>query len=209
MIDPAILLKRSIEMIFSPLGVMTVLLAAGVVLEIARPQHRAGRRLLLCGALVFLVVFFSPVSEYLTYRLERQFEPLLAPPESPRTGSIVVLAGYAEDNPGSPITSNISAPTAGCLSEGLRLHRLIPKAKLIMSGGPARKRQKPVAAMMADYLRQMGVPVADLVVEGNSLNTYENLFQVRKLVGTDPFILVAAACDLRRAVARPQTATPV
>jgi uncharacterized SAM-binding protein YcdF (DUF218 family) len=54
--------------------------------------------------------------------------------------------------------------------------------------------------MMADFLRQMGVPVTDLIVEGNSANTYENLLETKKLVGTDPFILVAQACDLRRAV---------
>ena len=54
---------------------------------------------------------------------------------------------------------------------------------------------------MADFLQQMGVPSEDLIVEGNSRNTYENLVMVKELVGEDPFILVAAACDLRRAVA--------
>lgn len=61
--------------------------------------------------------------------------------------------------------------------------------------------RKPVAASMADFLQQMGVPDENLIIEGHSRNTYENLVEVKKIVGSDRFILVASACDLRRAVA--------
>jgi uncharacterized SAM-binding protein YcdF (DUF218 family) len=192
--------KKSIELVVSPIGIMTILITFGIVLSVARPSSRAGHRLLVLGGLLFLVFLFSPLSLYLTLGLERQFPPLLTPPESPKVNRIAVLAGYAEENPGFPITSNVSEQTMGSMAEGLRLYRLAPGAKLILSGGVVRRGEKPVAAMMADFLQQMGVPAADLIVEGNSQNTYENLFEVRKLVGTHPFILVARACDLRRAV---------
>ncbi len=192
---------RLIEIVFSPLGIMTILLALGVLLAIVKRHSRAGYRLLIFGGLLFLIFLFSPLSLYLTLGLEKQFPPMLTPPQSPKTDKIVVLAGYAEENPGFPVTSNVSEPTMGSMSEGLRLYRLLPGAKLIMSGGVARSGEKPVAAMMADFLQQMGVPAKDLVVEGNSRNTYENLFEIRKMVGASPFILVAPACDLRRAVA--------
>ncbi len=201
MTDPLILAKRSIELIFSPLGIITILLTSGIILGIARRHSRIGRRIMICGGVLFLIFLFSPLAVYLTFSLERRFPPMLIPPDSPKINKIVVLAGYAEENPGSPITSNISATTLGNMSEGLRLYRLIPGAKLILSGGVARRGEKPVAAMMADFLQQMGVPSTNLIVEGNSQNTYENLLETRKLVGIDPFILVAPACDLRRAVA--------
>ena len=54
---------------------------------------------------------------------------------------------------------------------------------------------------MAEFLRQAGVPESDVIIEGNSQNTYENLLEVNKLVGGNPFMLVAQACDLRRAMA--------
>ena len=38
-------------------------------------------------------------------------------------------------------------------------------------------------------------------MEGQSQNTYENLVYVQRMIGTQPFILVAAACDLPRAIA--------
>lgn len=193
--------KRLIEIAFSPLGIMTILFAAGLLISAARRHSRLGHRFLIWGGLLFLVFLFSPLAEYLMLSLERPYPPMLAPPESPRINRIVVLAGYAEENPGFPITSKVSEQTMCRISEGLRLYRLIPGAALILSGGIAREGEKPVAAMMADFIQQMGAPAKDLIVEGKSRNTYENLYEVKKLVGSDPFILVAAACDLRRALA--------
>ncbi len=193
--------NRSIEMVFSPLGIMVIFMILGIIISIAGRHYRFGRRLLLCSGLLFLVYLFSPLSVYLTWILERQFEPLLIPQEASKISRIVVLSGYGEEHPNFPITSNVSAHTIGNITEGLRLYRLIPEAKLITSGGVVRTGDKSVGALMADFLQQMGVPSEDLIVEGNSRNTYENLLMVKELVGKDPFILVAAACDLRRAVA--------
>jgi len=195
------ILKRSAELLFSPLGIMTVFIAFGLLLSAGRRHSHAGSRLLVCGGSLFLVFLFSPLAEYLVLSLERPYPPMLEPPESPKTSRIVVLAGYAEEHPGFPITSTISGQTMCSMAEGLRLYRLIPGSTLVLSGGVVRRGERPVAASMAEFLRQMGVPDKDLIMEGKSQNTYENLVEVKKLLGPDPFILVAAACDLRRAVA--------
>ena len=195
------IIKLLIEKMFSPLGIMSLLMVAGIVLWNTKKYSRLAHRFLLWGGVSFLVCLFTPLSSYLVLGLERQFPPLPAPPESPKIEKIVILAGYAEEFPGLPITSSLSEQAIYNISEGLRLYRLLPGSSLITSGGSASKGEKPVAASMADFLRQTGVPDSDLVVEGNSRNTYENLVEVGKLVGKDPFILVASACDLKRAVA--------
>jgi uncharacterized SAM-binding protein YcdF (DUF218 family) len=195
------ILKNSVEIVFSPIGIVALLMILGLGFSFSKQHRIAGRRLLLCGGLLFLIFLFSPLAESLMLGLERYNSPLFSPPPSPKIDRIVVLAGYAEENPRCPITSNVSEQTQVSLSEGLRLYRLIPGAKLILSGGVARPGDKPVAAIMADFLRQLGVTDKDLIVEGNSRNTYENLLEVKKLVGSQPFILVALGCDLRRAVA--------
>ncbi len=200
-IDPMDSVKRFIELITSPVGIAVILMGAGVVLSIAKKQSRAGHRFLLWGTLLFFIFLFSPLSQFLIWSLERQYPPLLTPPEMPGIKRIVVLAGYAEDNPGFPITSNVSAQTLGNMSEGLRLYRLMPKSKLILSGGVVQEGQKAVASFMADFLEQMGVAREDLIVEGSSRDTYENIREVRKILGADPFILVAAGCDMPRAMA--------
>ncbi len=195
------LIKRLAEFTFSPVGIMTILTASGLALSVFRRRSRAGRRLLVWGGFLFLVFLFSPLAEYLILSLERPYAPMLFPPAEPKINRIVVLAGYAEEYPGFPITSNVSGETLCRMSEGLRLYRLLPGSALILSGGVVREGDKPVAALMADFLHQMGVPAGDLIVEANSRDTFENLHEVKKLVGSDPFILVTAACDLRRAMA--------
>jgi uncharacterized SAM-binding protein YcdF (DUF218 family) len=194
------LIKDSIETAFSPLGILTIIMLAGLVLSCCRSHVHLGRRLLFCSSILFLIFLFSPLAKYLVLPLESQYPPLISP-ESNKARDIVMLAGYAEENPGFPVTSNISDQTVLVLSEGLRLSRLIPGARLITSGGIAREGDKPVAAIMADFLQQMGVPDQDLVVEGNSHNTYENFVELKKIVGSRPFILVTLGCDMKRAAA--------
>jgi uncharacterized SAM-binding protein YcdF (DUF218 family) len=195
------IIKTILELIFSPLGILTILLSAGIILSFHKRLCRIGYRFLTGAGILFLVFLFSPLAQYLMLGLERQHPPLLQPPPSPQIDRIVVLAGYAEDTPGIPITSKVSVQTISSLSEGLRLYRLIPGAKLIASGGVVRKNEQSLAASMVDFLRQMGVPAEDLIAEGKSRNTYENLVEVKNIIGSRPFILAAQACDLPRAIA--------
>jgi uncharacterized SAM-binding protein YcdF (DUF218 family) len=193
--------KRSTEFIFSPFGMVILLLAAGILFCLIRRYSRSGRRFLFCGSLLFLIFTLSPLAHYLMWNLERQFPPLLKPPATFKIEKMVILAGYAEEGPGIPVTSSVSEQTLASLSEGLRLHRLLPNAKVIVSGGTAEQGKRSVAAVMADLLQELGTPKESLIIEGNSQNTYENMREVKNLVGTAPFILVASGCDMRRAVA--------
>ncbi len=193
-------LKRALEITLSPLGIMVLLFAIGIILSCSRKYLRASHRCLVLAGLLFLVFLFSPISEYLILQLESDYPPMLKPPASPRIDRIVVLAGYAEEHKGFPITTMVSPQTIATMTEGLRLYRLSPGSKLILSGGVLREGERPVAAAMSDFLQQMGVTDQDLIVEGRSQTTYENLVEVKKLIGSAPFILVAQACDLRRAM---------
>jgi hypothetical protein len=69
--------------IFSPVGIVVVLLTAGIVLHFTQKHSRLGHRLLISGAVLYLVFVFTPLSEILILNLERQFPPMLVPPESP------------------------------------------------------------------------------------------------------------------------------
>ncbi len=194
-------LKRTLELAISPLGIMTLLLVAGVVLTLSGRHLRQGRRLLMSGALLYLVFTFSPLAEFLTRSLEKPFEPMLVPPGGPKIDRIVVLSGYGESHPAFPVTSNLSGETVGRLTEGIRLYHLLPGSKLIVSGGVVHEPDGSIAVLMADFARQLGVRGEDIMVEGRSTTTYENLVEVKKMLGPSPFILVTSACDLWRASA--------
>src|SRR5262249_45980393 len=59
----------------------------------------------------------------------------------------------------------------------------------------------PMAVIMADFLHEMGVPLDNIRLEDQSRDTYENLREVRRMIRDHPFLLVATASDLRRAMA--------
>lgn len=195
------ILKELLEACFSPIGVIAVLLAAGLLATRFRRQSRVGRRLVWGGVWLYIAFVFTPLAEVLVSNLERPFPPMLHPDASAGARTIVVLSAYGEDHPFLPVTSEISGETISRIVEGLRLYHELPGARLVVSGGVLRKGDKPVASLMADFIRAMGVPDRDIVIEGHSLTTYENLVEVKKIIGTAPFILVTTACDLRRATA--------
>src|SRR5262249_55264497 len=86
------------------------------------------------------------------------------------------------------------------LVEGVRVYRLVPKARIVVSGGVLRKGERPIAELMADFILSMGIPRQDILTEGESKDTYENLRNTQKLVQHDAFYLVTSAYHLRRAV---------
>lgn len=193
--------KRLIESCFSPIGVMTLLFIAGFVATRLRRQSRLGCRMIGCGAGLYLLFLFTPISEVLVAGLERPFSAVLHPDASTGIRTVVVLSGYGEDFSFLPATSKLAGDTISRMVEGIRLYRELPGARLILSGGIVRDEDGPIARLMADFGREMGVPDQDMVIEGQSTTTYENLVEVKKIIGAEPFLLVTSACDLRRATA--------
>ena len=195
----AYFLTRTIETLLSPLGITVILIGLGILLSFRGRRRPLGRKFLFCGAALFLILLFSPLAKLLMFNLEDDYAPLLMPP--PEVKKILILSGYAEEHPGYPVTSLLSGQTIGNLVEGLRLYRLMPDAVIVVSGGVMRKGEQSFAASMADFLVQMGVPGEHILIEGESQSTYENFHESSKYLHDEPFILVAQACDMRRATA--------
>ncbi len=192
-------LQGLLEACFSPVGFMTVLFASGILVNAFRRQSRLGHRLVWSGVGLYLVFLLTPLAEVLYVNLEHPYPPMLHPDASVRT--IVVLSGYGEDIPFLPVTSQLGVETISRMAEGIRLYRELPGARLILSGGTLRHQHRPIANLMADFASVMGVPEQDIVLEGLSTTTYENLLEVKKIIGSEPFILVTSSGDLRRAAA--------
>jgi uncharacterized SAM-binding protein YcdF (DUF218 family) len=195
------MMKRLLEVLLSPLGVTTLLLACGFLLAILRRQSRWGYRLMASGAVLYLIFLFSPLAEIVIRSLEVQYAPLVQPEPSLAVERIVILAGYGEMHPSTPVTSNVTAETLCRMAEGIRLYRQFPASKVILSGGTLRQGDQAVASIMADVLRVLGIPAHDILIEDQSQNTYENLVNVKPMIGTQPFVLVTPAVDLPRAMA--------
>lgn len=204
-------LRHAAEAVLSPLGLTALLLLAGTAAGYSRRRRQLGRRLMLAGAALFLAGTFTPLAEILVWNLERDYPPLTVPPAIQPAPWVVVLSGYGEDHPGIPVTSGLTRETIGRLSEGVRIYRLMAGSKLVLSGGRVHKDSRPVSVIMAEHLKQQGIPAEDILTEERSLTTYENMVEIRKILQERPFILVTSALDLRRAmaVARKQGMQPI
>jgi uncharacterized SAM-binding protein YcdF (DUF218 family) len=195
------IIKFVFENLFSPIGLVSVLFVIGLVLSIPRNCRKLANRLLTVGAGLYVAFLCTPLVDLPFYQLERQFPPLLDIDSGGDARSIVVLSAYGLNSSETPITSNLSEETVYRLAEGIRLYRLVPRSTLIVSGGVLREGDPPIAQLMAEFLVSMGVPQNDIGVEGSSENTYENLRNVKSLVGDRAFYLVTSAYHMPRTMA--------
>ena len=85
------------------------------------------------------------------------------------------------------------------------LYRTGKIEKILLTGGSGDvlKDQPPEAPMVAEFLKRIGVPEKDIIVEGESRNTYENaiftknILQQKNIRGN--YLLITSAWHIRRA----------
>ncbi len=194
------LLRRFLEFSISPVGLISIVLLAGIFLGLFKGQRTNAKRLIGLGVVLYLVCLFSPLAEILIRSLEKQYPPLLRVDPALRIERVVILSHYAEEDPYQSVVSNVSEETLGRIAEGIRLYRQIPGAKLIVSGGVVHRGDRPIAEIMASLIQQLGIPAGDIILERGSLTTYQNVVHAKVLAGAAPFVLVTSASSMPRAM---------
>ncbi|MEW6593315.1 MAG: envelope biogenesis factor ElyC [Thermodesulfobacteriota bacterium] len=199
--------KKIITLLLMPLPLCLILGLAGLaLLWFSRRQH-AGKALV-AAALFLLLGASSPwVANRLVGSLERHHPPILT--RQPGVKYIVVLGGGHVSEQGLPPTSRLTGSSLARLVEGIRLHRLHPGSKMLLSGGPVFDPVAEAVTMRAVALG-LGVPARDIVIEDASRDTAEQAAQLAPLLRNTPFLLVTSASHLPRAMAlfRGQGLTP-
>ena len=128
------------------------------------------------------------------------FPPLQDPRGAQGVKWIVVLGGGHISDPQLPVTSQIEESTAVRLMEGIRLQRMIPGSKLILSGGIG---FDPVsdAEIMEALAKAIGLEKQHIVLEAESKDTKDEARIVKEIVGDDRFVLVTSASHMPRSMA--------
>lgn len=96
--------------------------------------------------------------------------------------------------------SNRSSVSLVRLVEGIRLQKVLPGSKLILSGGSPFD-PVPNAKVMADVALALGVKEEDIILESLSRDTKDEAQGVLNVVGGDRFVLVTSASHMPRSVA--------
>lgn len=165
----------------------------GSVLMCARATRQWGGRLTAGALCLYLFFGTGPVAFWLLGRLEYQIAPSSFE-EIQGIHTLVVLAAYAEPDPGIPLSSKVNSAAASRLLEVLSQANRDPNLTIIVSGTGG------VPETMRDVLVSAGFQYARISIDGNSGNTYESARNLSPMLGKTPFLLVTSAGHMPRAV---------
>jgi uncharacterized SAM-binding protein YcdF (DUF218 family) len=183
-----------------PLSFGLLILVGGLLLLWFTRRQRTGKLIVSIGVIFLLVCSYAWLPESLIKPLESRYPPLLQANSLPEVKWIVVLGGGHASDPRRPANSQLSSASLARVVEGIRLHRNLPGAKLILSGGAVFD-PVPEARTMADTAAVLGINRADMVLEALAKDTEEQAVLIKKIIGNESFILVTSAAHMARSVA--------
>jgi uncharacterized SAM-binding protein YcdF (DUF218 family) len=190
-------LKGCVAALTAPLTLALLLaVAAGIVAW--RGRKRAAVGLLAASLVVGYGASMGAVGDRLLNPLEARYPPL-RDQSALRARWIVVLGSSYTPHDGIPVTAALDQDSLVRIVEGVRLMRLNPAAKLLVSGGAADGIPRP-AQGYAELARDLGIDQSSLAVSDQALDTKEEARDIVKLLGAEPFLLVTSAYHMPRAM---------
>ncbi|WP_319530531.1 YdcF family protein [uncultured Cohaesibacter sp.] len=181
----------------------------GGLIFLWRGRVKAAKRVIAATALLLLLVV-SPLTDMVLYQLEKSH------PSNPDLNAVGPIYGILTLG-GSTIPNNsdtwqqVEMNEAGeRVTETMRLARLLPEAKVLLTGGSAAVANlirgdipPSEAAATADLLVSMGLDRKRLILEKHARNTAENARLSARLLGEDVsrrWLLVTSAFHMVRAM---------
>ncbi len=199
----SLFLDKLLTVFVLPLGAALVLGIVGLALSFTRWRNLA--RAALAIVVVGLWIAATPLfSHWIAAKLEGRYPPRPVD-DMPKADAIVVLGGYLGQPLPPRVTSDLT-DAADRVFEAARLYRAGKAPRIVVSGGnlPWYPSIKPEAALAADLLVELGVPRADLVLEGESRTTRENAVNTAKIFAANGWtsgLLVTSGMHMPRALA--------
>jgi uncharacterized SAM-binding protein YcdF (DUF218 family) len=154
-----------------------------------RTIQRYGLALLALTGAVFLIVIYTPVANLLAMPL------LISVPPSPATADIAVVLSGGRYGDGSLNEASLERTIAGVR---LYYERRVPR--LLFAGGPCC--DTSASALMAKLATELGVPRGVILLEEQSIRTYDNALNSAALLrrnGLRSVILITSPLHMLRA----------
>jgi uncharacterized SAM-binding protein YcdF (DUF218 family) len=196
-------LKKLVSFWLMPLPLCLALIVLGLLLS--RRRSRLGRGMFATGAVLLILFSNKAVSNRLLRPLEDRYPAIpeiaaRAPAPNSISGCrfVVVLGGGHSAMVGKPATSQLSSSALGRIVEAVRLLRVLPKARLVVSG-PGEPGQPSHAAVLSEAARSLGVDPARVILVETAHDTEEEAAAISRLVGRDQIALVTSAWHMPRA----------
>ncbi|WP_044179178.1 envelope biogenesis factor ElyC [Phytobacter massiliensis] len=190
-------LKKYIGGLLLPLPFLLLVMGLGLALIWFSRWQRTGKGLITLSWLTLLLLSLQPVADFMLKPIEESYPTWRG--GKPVSYIVVLGGGYtwnAQWAPGSNLINN-SLPR---LTEGVRLWRDNPGAKLIFTGGAAGSNPVSAAETSARVAESLGVPRSDIITLTSPKDTEEEAAAVKQAIGDAPFLLVTSASHMPRAM---------
>jgi uncharacterized SAM-binding protein YcdF (DUF218 family) len=167
-------------------------------------MRRIGRTIHGCTLLLFVLIGAGVVPAYLLRNLQSNYATSVT--DWGRKNAIVVL-GSGSVKIGAAETPEVGTFAYARLGRALVLYNACRTSgadcKIIVSGGDPRRYGQAEALVYNTWLRQSGVPAADLIAEADSMNTWQNAqfsSVLLKRMRFDRIVLVTSALHMPRSL---------
>jgi uncharacterized SAM-binding protein YcdF (DUF218 family) len=193
-------LSKLIPLFFYPMGAACLLLVIALVLWLIKSKLTPA---FISAALIILFLSGNTwVSNWLAQSLEWQNIPKA---ELPIADAIVILGGGIRSQ-AYPRPDVDFSEAGDRVWYGASLYRAGKAPKIIVSGGRIiwKGGGSPESEDLTKLLVTMGVPKADIIPEGDSMNTRDNAVYVQKILKANNFktiLLVTSAMHMPRSMA--------
>lgn len=169
----------------------------GLIFIMFTTRRRLGVLINFIALLGLFLISFQPVSSRLLMPLERQYSTFL--PVSSGIDYVMVLGnGHVVDDQ-IPPTSELSRTALMRLAEGIRILRMYPGSKLILSGYAAGS-DISHARMMAKVALSLGVTKSDIILLESAKDSSEEAQQAAAFIQKKQMVLVTSASHMQRAI---------
>jgi uncharacterized SAM-binding protein YcdF (DUF218 family) len=187
------ILKKLVSRFFFPLSLVIELLLLGIFLKKRRTQ------VILAGVAILYLFSFSPFGYLVLRPLESQYVPISSLNLNKEVRWIVVLGGGSRSDKTLTPEDRLSDASLKRLLEGIRLSRLLPQSRLMLSGGDYQG-ISPDAMIMQQVALDHLLARDRMMVETASWDTADQAKFLRNRLGQPPFYLVTSASHMPRAM---------
>lgn len=179
-----------------PGNVILFLILLGLLLKFKGSRRLGNLTFLVAGILYLLST--QLVASMLISPLEDRFQP---PPKSVRDKCEVIAVLGGGVKPGAPYLDLKNSPNEQTFERVMGAYKLYgEKRRPIIVSGYSVADKISEAEVMKDTLVYFGVNPSDILTEGKSRDTYENILFLRKLIDNHTVCLVTSAYHMERAL---------
>lgn len=200
-------LKKFFSFWLMPLPFCFAALVAGLVLMCYPKRARLGRALAIAAVALLVLLSNSFVSKWLVQPLEARHPAIPdfthgAPLPAALAGCrfVVVLGGGNGNSPGVSANNLLSSSSISRLTEGVRVLRVLPEARLIVSG-PGDGRRPSHARVLGRAAQALGVAAERILYIEDARDTEEEARATQRLAAGAPVAVVTSAWHMPRAMA--------